>query len=336
MGDDELHTRAENLKKRAEAAKPHYPEVTFKQFLEETPPDSYVRVIDLKQSRDPNHLIAPGITFYCENENTCAGPRVFRCDGNIFVSDNRSQNFLRYSCRNCGTRMAIFAISIQVQTWPKGEADGSGVFNKLGQIPPFGPQTPPRLITLIGADREMFLQGRRAENRGMGIGTFAYYRRVVENQKNRIIAEIARVAKTLGSTPETDALFEAATKETRFHDSLAMVKDAIPQTLMISGQNPLILLHSALSKGLHDEGMTDDRCLQLAQSIRTVLAELAERAAAALKSDKDIQTALSTLMSAQSIPKTGKGPFTKDSAEARQPEDAKKNRLTIRARKRKP
>jgi hypothetical protein len=37
--------------------------------------------------------------------------------------------------------------------------------------------------------------GRRAENQGMGIGAFAYYRRVVENQKNRIIAEIKRVAE---------------------------------------------------------------------------------------------------------------------------------------------
>lgn len=55
-----------------------------------------------------------------------------------------------------------------------------------------------------------------------------------------------------------------------------------------------------MSKGLHDEGMSDDRCLQLAQSIRTILGELAERAAAALKKDKEIQTALSTLMAVHS------------------------------------
>lgn len=101
------------------------------------------------------------------------------------------------------------------------------------------PQTPARLVTLIGPDREVFLQGRRAENSGQGIGAFAYYRRVVENQKNRIIAEIARVAKTVGSTPEIDCLFEAAMKETRFTQSLELVKAVIPQVLLIDGQNPL-------------------------------------------------------------------------------------------------
>jgi len=35
---------------------------------------------------------------------------------------------------------------------------------------------------------------------------------VVENEKNRIISEIAKVAKALGSTPQTDSLFTAAIK----------------------------------------------------------------------------------------------------------------------------
>jgi len=48
------------------------------------------------------------------------------------------------------------------------------------------------VITLIGPDREIFLRGRRAENQGLGIGAFAYYRRVVENQKGRIITQIGK------------------------------------------------------------------------------------------------------------------------------------------------
>jgi hypothetical protein len=35
---------------------------------------------------------------------------------------------------------------------------------------------------------------------------------VVENEKNRIISEIAKVAKVLGSTPQIDSLFTAAIK----------------------------------------------------------------------------------------------------------------------------
>jgi hypothetical protein len=151
----------------------------------------------------------------------------------------------------------------------------------------------------------LFLQGRRAEIKGLGIGAFAYYRRVVENQKNRIIAEIAKVAKRLGSSPETDKLFLSAQAERSFERSIEMVKDAIPQALMISGHNPLTLLHTALSKGLHDPDMTDVRCLQLAQSIRTILVTLSEKSSEVLKNDKDIQTALSTLLASPA--KTEKG-----------------------------
>lgn len=51
------------------------------------------------------------------------------------------------------------------------------------------------MISLIGPDKELYLQGRRSESRGFGIGAFSYYRRVVENQKSRIIEEIAKAAK---------------------------------------------------------------------------------------------------------------------------------------------
>jgi hypothetical protein len=50
--------------------------------------------------------------------------------------------------------------------------------------------------------------------------------------------------------------------------------------------------------------MTDAHCLQLAKSIRTILAELAERASEALKDDKEIQNALSVLMAVQRGPNT--------------------------------
>ncbi|MGC2639529.1 MAG: hypothetical protein WA294_20265 [Acidobacteriaceae bacterium] len=255
----------EELQKRAEALTPKYQEVSFRSFLEEIPPDTYVRLIDIEaEIGSPLRFKTPDITLFCEGKD-CAGVRIFRTKDSIYHSEGWSQKFLLYTCRNCGASSTTFAIRYHI-VHGNSDPQWRALFLKIGQVPAFGPQTPARLISLIGPDREIFLQGRRSETRGMGIGAFAYYRRVVENQKNRIIAEIARVAKTLGSTAEVDALFKAAMKETRFSESLAMVKDVIPQTLMISGQNPLTLLHSALSKGLHDESMTDQRCLQLAQA----------------------------------------------------------------------
>jgi hypothetical protein len=293
----------EQLRKQYEALKPKYQEISFENFLGTTPPDTYVYLVDLKLGADHRFIKTPDVRLYCEG-NDCLGPRLFGCGSDIVINSGWRFNYLHYSCRNCGTRAYTFAIGISVQKEPSGSVDGRGTGLKLGQEPAFGPHTPARLLKLIGEDREIFLQGRRAESRGMGIGAFAYYRRVVENQKNRIIAEIAKVASVLGSTPETDALFEDATKETRFTESIDMVKAVIPQALMINGQNPLKLLHSALSKGLHDADMTDAHCLALAQSIRTILAELAERTSEALRNDKEIQTALKVLMALPSAAKT--------------------------------
>lgn len=75
------------------------------------------------------------------------------------------------------------------------------------------------------------------------------------------------------------------------------VKDAIPQNLLIKGHNPLTLLHSALSDGLH--ARDDDRCLELAHDIRIVLAELSERLGQALKDDEEILNAVSRLMTSR-------------------------------------
>ncbi len=168
-----------------------------------------------------------------------------------------------------------------------------GVAHKLGEDPPFGPPTPPRVITLIGPDRELFIRGRRAEIQGLGIGAFAYYRRVVENQKGRLIAEIAKVAKRLGATPEVLKRFEDAAKETQFSRAIDAIKSAFPPVLLIDGQNPLSLLHSSLSEQLH--AGTDEECLELATSIRIVLTELAERISLALKDEAELKQAISKL-----------------------------------------
>ena len=148
-------------------------------------------------------------------------------------------------------------------------------------------------------DKELHLQGRRSESRGLGIGAFSYYRRVVENQKGRIIAEIAKAAKKLGANSDVLRRFEAAVKETQFSKAIDEIKDGIPPVLLIDGQhNTLTLLHSALSEGLHAD--TDAECLELAKDIRLVLTELADRLSQALKEHAELKDAVTRLLTRRS------------------------------------
>lgn len=68
----------------------------------------------------------------------------------------------------------------------------------------------------------------------------------------------------------------------------------MPESLLINGHSPILLLHRALSKGVHS--LTDDQCLQLAGNIRIVLGELSERLSQALKDEAELMRALSSLM----------------------------------------
>jgi hypothetical protein len=59
--------------------------------------------------------------------------------------------------------------------------------------------------------------------------------------------------------------------------------------------NPLTLLHTALSDGLHEQ--SDEHCLELATSIRVVLADLSERIEKVTKDERELKQAVSRLLS---------------------------------------
>ena len=196
-----------------------------------------------------------------------------------------------YICSNC--RMTSKVFSLQISFDPK---DNDGTCFKYGEYPIYGPPTPARLIRLFEGERETFLKGRRCENQGLGIGAFVYYRRVVENQKNRIIEEIIKVSEKIGAPSELIRTLQDAKDEIQFSKALDTVKNAIPQALLINGHNPLTLLHRALSGGLHEQ--SDEQCLELAHDVRVVLIELAERLGQAMKDEAELNTAVSRLLNA--------------------------------------
>ena len=73
------------------------------------------------------------------------------------------------------------------------------------------------------------------------------------------------------------------------------MKGAIPDGLKVQGENPLKLLHKALSKGVHE--LNDEECLERAQAVRVVLTELVSNIAHILKDDREVKAAVKTLQS---------------------------------------
>jgi hypothetical protein len=265
----------------------------FSQFLESTPPYTLEQIADLFGEGEISSgqwiypLEKPDIQLHCE---TCQGPRYFQSIGDSIkvLNDRVRDAFLSYICRNCRQTLKTYAVRVKRAGSSAGEA------LKYGELPAFGPATPARVITLIGPDRDLFLRARRVENLGFGIGSFAYYRRVVENQKGRIIPEISKASAKLGASPATIEELRRAASETQFSKAIDEIKTAMPTALLIDGHNPLTLLHTALSEGLHAH--TDEECLELAQEIRLVLTELAERISQALKEEAELKQAVTRLL----------------------------------------
>jgi hypothetical protein len=261
-------------------------------FLTSLPPGSAARIPDLvgEFGRPSVRIAAPDLLLHC-NSDACRGERIFAAVARPTVQEKQfSRVFIAYSCRNCTKTQRLYALLLHAD-------DGyskSGVAIKIGEWPPFGPPTPARVISMVGPDRDLFLKGRRAENQGLGLGAFAYYRRVVENQRGRLLGEIIRVAKRMGARAETVQSLEAAAAEQQFSRSIELTKDAIPESLLIDGHNPLLLLHRALSVGLHN--LPDEECLARARSIRVVLTELAERISQVLKDTAELKEAISHLL----------------------------------------
>lgn len=272
--------------------------VSIFEFLETCPPNRVAHISDLGYRKhflrggyQSDMLSTPEIQLHCPNES-CNGVRFFRCvsGGDTQLTTEFRYIYVTYRCSNCQDHKKTYSLAAKLDA----EESETGELYKFGELPTFGPPTPPKLVKLIGPDRDTFLKGRRCENQGLGIGAFIYYRRVVENQKNRILNEIIKVSEKIGAPAEKIKILRQAVSETQFSKALDMAKDVIPESLLINGHSPVLLLHSALSEGVH--ALSDEECLDLASSIRVVLGELSERLGQALKDEAELSKALSTLM----------------------------------------
>ena len=248
--------------------------ISFKRFLETIHPSVQRNVSGLWSPRRSSgaaerlNLDTPDLRLHCER---CDGERTFRSDSTLVLEKNTAQGgFISYLCGDCRKETKTFSL------WAAAGETRGGVAYKYGEQPPFGVPVPNKVLSIFGKeDKANFFKGRQCENQGLGVGAFAYYRRVVENHKNEIFDEIIKVCETVGAPQGLIGELARAKKETHFTKAIEQIKTGLPQGLLISGHNPLLALHNALSIGLHSE--SDARCLEAAHDIRLVLTELIER-----------------------------------------------------------
>lgn len=267
----------------------------FASFLANTPPgvewDCSHLIRISSASNDPVLDYLP-VELFCSGN--CDEYRPHDSFGErLYLSDNKKtvSEIVRYHCRLCRLSPKSYSLLFKSSS---GAWKTDCTVTKYGELPLFGPHVPAKLQRMIQPDRDAFMKGRRAEAHGLGIGAFAYYRRVVENQKDRLLSEIIRVGQQIGASNDTIELLENAKTERQFSAAVEKVKDAVPEVLKIRGHNPFTLLHSALSKGIHNQ--SDEECLAIATDIRVVLTAFAEKISTAINDDNELNAAVARLM----------------------------------------
>jgi hypothetical protein len=266
--------------------------ISFKRFLETIHPSVQRNVSGLWSPRltataaERLDINTPELRLHC---GQCDGERTFRSDSTLVLSKNTVQmGFLSYLCGDCRKQPKTFSL------WAAAGETRGGVAYKYGEMPPFGARVPNKVLCHFGDDRENFIKGRQCENQGLGVGAFAYYKRVVENHKNEIFDEVIKVCETVGAPQKLIEELGRAKKEIGFSKAMEQIKSALPEGLRISGHNPLLALHKALSIGLHNE--SDAKCLEAAHDVRLVLTDLIERMSLLRRDKSELDGAVQRLI----------------------------------------
>jgi hypothetical protein len=285
--------------------------VNFREFLERVPPagtrtkitdfEAIPRYERLANTPTSYQLRLPEIELYCDS---CNGTRFFKPTDDLVAERLFYEGVTYYECKNCNFEFKKYALLLSLDKedtlhqYLKDVVRKTGTAFKYGEDPAFGPHLPPQLVTLVRPQRDLFFKGRRCESQGLGIGAFAYYRRVIEDQKAAIIDAIIEACNKANADSSLIAELTEAKNETQFDKAVSVIKHALPEGLLIKGHNPLTLIHNALSAGLHAH--SDEKCLELATTIRLVMIDFAEKLAVFRKTQSDLDDAVTKLLQKKS------------------------------------
>lgn len=133
--------------------------IEWKEFLETQPPGKQRSILNVGIGI-PSKWAQPLVKLYCDSKD-CQGDHFFEpIESSGPITTEWSATLLHYRCKHCESKWKIFAVMGRVKDprFQEGEA------TKFGELPLFGPHIPPKVITLIREDREIFTKGCRAES----------------------------------------------------------------------------------------------------------------------------------------------------------------------------
>ena len=260
-----------------------------KDFLEEY---SLFRKLKINFPETLNQIPQPPINMHC---NVCESVQTFNMTNsywefyeykNASTADTKTR--LMYLCQSC----RMFERQFQIYISP--ELD---YCYKFGQYPEWEIKLDKNLEKVLGKHSKTFRKGLVCESQGYGIGSFAYFRRITEELIDELLDSITDLIDPEQKEKYLKAL--EATKTTRVtQQKIDLVKDLLPSILRPNGMNPLSVLHTELSEGLHAD--TDENCLENANQIKNILSFLINQIITSKENAKNFTMSMKALLEKKS------------------------------------
>jgi hypothetical protein len=217
-------------------------------------------------------------TFNMTNEYYHVG------DGSNDVNARNRVLDLKYLCQSCKSFQRRFFIHVN--------KDVDTIY-KVGQYPEWEIKMDKNLEKTLNKHSVNFRKGLVCESQGYGIGAFSYYRRITEDIIDELLNSISDLIEEEHKKEYAEALEK--TKTTRVtQEKIDIVKDLLPSILKPNGMNPLGVLHSELSEGLH--ASTDESCLENANHIKSILIFLINQIIQSKESAKSFSSSMKSLL----------------------------------------
>jgi len=267
-----------------------------KEFLETYP--LYRKFTDT-DARVPNvvgALQSPALNMFCKQ---CKSNQTFRMANRYTELSGKVDSWVegifrsQYICTHCSQSQRIFFFL----------ADrNENYYMKVGQYPSWEINSDSNLEKLLGKYADNYKKGLVCESQSYGIGAYGYYRRIVENIIDQLLDEIPALL-----TGTELSLYQEALKKTKTttvtKEKIDLVKDLLPPILRPEGMNPLAVLHTTLSEGIH--ALTDEACLAKAAIIREAMLFLVHRISETTSQSKEFTAGMRKLLDMKT-PTTGK------------------------------
>lgn len=272
-----------------------------KKFLEEFP---LYRKMKIDLPMHVKDIPRPAINRYCES---CKSIQTFSM-GNLWpeagfmgtgADDDKSPRGrikrAVYACAAC--RLG------RVEFWVRfGE---TRYIQKIGQWPPWSISADKELSQMLDAQlNDVFSKGLICESQGFGIGAYSYYRRVLEQSINDLLDQISELLEGEELSKYAVALNETK-QETIAENKIRLVKDLLPTSLKANGVNPLDVLYEIASEGIHE--LTDDECLEHAETLRSTLVYLVNQVHRSREEKKNFTVGMKKFLDRRADKGKGKG-----------------------------